>query len=450
MNAENFYFIPKIVITGRSKHRNLKAQGAYSWIDLDADVRFITCRFMKKGILYAAKFESVTGGYKPTTQSDAAEQFRKTVLDAVNELDNEPVGGFRILAWGANPYGYPDSHPSADSVILHDPRGFSTAVTKNQFFKTLRFSEGVGAGCVLAGEYIYGWDSGTKELALIPVGCEEYSEWTRLTEESLNRKIPCLSKKDLAVGGVYRHKNPLLGDWMYMGISDTYSAKCHLNAFDSGEYDIETSVVEDKDDWMYSSYGMMWGTSKSRMVFRRVSKRQIGDRPYMAKISINGIFEQTPVLDGIYPAGLYEKIRDEMGSSLAFQRLDLKRGVQGYEPLPESDFALCLNRGFEKKNEFDGFSCTAFPAKDMFDCVFRTQSGRWVKIGLSGRESRIKDIESGYLSIENRISDKYVYDHVKPAYPVLFYENGQKVPPAVSTIFIPDEIRKAAQAIWLW
>lgn len=234
-----------------------------------------------------------------------------------------------------------------------------------------------------------------------------------------------------------------------MGVVDTYSYGCHLAALGAGAYDVEAFKKKEADAWRYSGYSQRWGTSTGRMVFRCLSRRDGDTQPYVARSSIDGLFEPEPdeSTSGLAAA-------EEMKRNPAFRRIDLEKAKSAERrPLPFEAFDKLTHIGRQRRS--DGFENGMFPFRYAENRIFMDANGRWVKIAnvsyrSDGRTSLdLFDVASkGKLRHGMTASPRDVYDTIRPTYPVLFYDNGEPVQPEFAAALVPAEVIDRSGGLW--
>lgn len=463
---EHGLFIPDSVTVG--KFSPLPGELAAKTVrrDLSGRFGFVTCRFKYDQWVSPSVFERLTG-YKPSNQRDRAAQLTKTVTDAVTEFPNDPVSGFRIVAWGKNPYRYSVSaYDYTGDIVVEDPRGFMMAFGPDSLFSVFaRNGMNVEDG-VIAGEFAYGWDYVTKTVTLVSPSEPGYAGW-KLTSDGFREKAkPCfsISKKDLVPGRVYRAKKVLDGDWMYMGVRDTYSEKCHLAAFDAGGvYDVGKSV-EDEKGQLLQRWRVNWPTTTGRMVFYSMKPRA---QQYVVRSDVSGIFDSVvePGTDGRYssPDGsayrmysgdrrpvTFEAVEADMASNPGFNRIVFAPSPAVAE-LPLDAFAA---------HTLGAAADTPFPFKEYPRPPLLCRGSVWRKFTPFGYDAARKDWRVYDLSSppprsycfgrrpgvdEIKASGaRDVYVAYRPSYPLYRLENGADLAARFAVAFVPKAVRDRA------
>jgi hypothetical protein len=434
---------------------------------------FPTCRYMDKGWLKTSTFKRLTKGYMPTQMKDPELQLKKTLYNKVLTLNNDPVEGFYITGLTGNIYGYltHDYKYSYGDVIITDPRGFQVGIAVKDFIKILA-SSNISNG-KLVGKYFYVWSTDEQHyFTLIKEGTAEFENaiGCRKNFESLERpKDKSVKKKELIIGCAYTAKKVLTGDWIYAGIYPTYSGKCHIAAFDNNKYDIP-AAIENEKKWSSTGYYTQFKTSINKMIFfpDKVDYKY----PWVARSDISGIFKNKTKLPSYFNlidlssknvSPTLESINNAISVSPAFQRIDFKRFKyeNKWEPL---DFEV-FNYIFSLNNNI---KITQFPFDKSYNLIIKsnnthsTYNNCWIKLGIDRGWSAKNDITEWFvwnlseikrLKINNyslnlfSYKNKYTLSHndmyqlIKPLVPIMYFENGYKVPQQIALKFVPKEIR---------
>ena len=469
MNIPNhLYYLPAAITVGLFGSKSGDKSG------------FVTCKYMDKGWLKAATFERLTGGYGPSQSKDPEIQLKKIVHNKVMSFLNDPVEGFRVTGRTFNIYGYKtgEYNRSAGDIIVFDPRGFEIGIPPKDFAEIIAGADMTNG--VISGKYAYAWSTdGSHCMTLLKEGTSKFrdADACRIEFEERKRpKIECVKKGDLVIGHAYSAMKILTGDWIYAGIHDTYSDKCHVAAFDSGKYDI-TAAFEKEKGWAPSGYYAKLKTSTGRMVFFPTKFDK--NRPWVTRADISGVFKKEIQLPSTFhffdsqskgvPATV-ESIEKAIATSPVFQRIDFARfrTEKEWEPLDFEVFSCMIEQG-ERPAKF-----MAFPFDRYYYAIFKASAnspgygylgkyqGCWLRISSdsfmrshgSAGNWRVVNLT---LSMSSRSMalyysrpdpDRYkcttheqLYSLVSPIVPKLYFENGNKVPQHIAALFIPSDIR---------
>ena len=159
---------------------------------------FPSCRWIKAGKwTELGFFTSNTGGYKPHSQRDAEKQLKKDLGLKVEEIDNEPIGGFRLVEMN---HGY---RSGTNYAVVRDPRGFCLRLDERFVERVvLKWKLGISGGGEIEGKWFYAWQNerfvGIKpESALAEVTVDD----SKLEDQS--KELKSFQVKDLVAGKVY-------------------------------------------------------------------------------------------------------------------------------------------------------------------------------------------------------------------------------------------------------
>lgn len=468
MKAGEPYFIPKSFSVGIfTPGKSVWLGQQFPGVATSAQHGFVTCRFKYDQWVSSDIFERLTK-YRPSTQRDSAAQLRKYAAGVVSEFDNAPTAGFRLVSWGGNPCGYSMTrYDFSGDVVLLDPRGFLVALQLDRFFETLSMCGGSVSEYVLPGEFVYGWSHQDKSLALVPTAYQRYEEWKAASDACMGRssgRRVGVPKRDMSPGKVYRGEGVLKGDWMYVGVYDTYSAACHMDAYDNGgvynvgaAMDKESGMLREK--WRH----VVWPTTKGKMVFysMRPDKQQ-----YAVRSDVSGVFQREipPREDGTYaddsgevymmysdpsrPATL-ANVLDDVASSPAFNKIRFT-AKPVLAPMPFEAFSRALsnqpsrfptdvhgNRSFiftsagrYVKVQWSNWYANSLPVIKVFDIGSASSAPSW-----TGR-LRVYSVSYGSVAA--------AYGRLSPEYPEYTFENGRPVRPEHAVAFAPQDVRKKA------
>ena len=438
---------------------------------------FVTCKYMDKGWLKSSTFSRLTGGYSPSQSKDPEKQLKKALYNKVTSFPNEPAEGFRVTGQTFDIYSYKTGEykKSAGDFIIADPRGFEIGIKARNFARIISSCD-MSNGSLL-GKYAYAWTvENGHEMTLLKEGTPDFEDAALCLDEFEKREKPkdvSVKKNELVVGHAYSATKVLEGDWIYAGIHDTYSDACHMDAFDSGKYDIERSVEKEKD-WPSSGYYAKFKTSSGRMVFFPAKLDR--NRPWIARSDISGVFGRETILpDAFHFADSPESgdpptvdsIKDAVSVCPAFQKIDFSRfALENRWETLSLDVVEDIFGSFRKFTSFPFDKCYYALVKAGDRCASSDYAGCWVKISIdkyssSNEDWRVVNITrlEGSLAAanarsllwpirENAHRDMYrnmslpsVYNLVNPVVPVMYFENGKRVPQHIAMAFVPANIR---------
>ena len=435
------YFIPNTVVVGKQS-------------DTPA---FVTCRFKYESWLSPSVFERLTG-FKPTNQRDREAQLRKAVTDAVTEVENIPTEGFRLVSWRQNPYGFVGSkYKYIDYAVLADPRGFSFALPGRTFVSMLIGSGGNMSDCVLKGKFVYAWNQ-AKSLTLISENNPNYIKWKTASDAMSDKKnmpsVPAVSKRELVPGKVYRAAKILSGDWMYVGVFDTYSPACHQWAYDhGGKYDID-KFISDESGMLREKWRTVWPTAKRKMIFYSMTPQM---QQYVMRSDITGVFSHEvdypdcTMYNSSLPA-TFENVLDDVSRNPGFQKIVFGE-KQNFVRMPFDVFNFWFSSRYETFNKG-----LYFPFYNkIWRSIVTTEQGHVIKLipYTHSQKWTIYDItkmaadplcRSSLCKTQMIGPCIQVYDAVRPMCESMLFENGKAVDPAFSASFCPKDAADLANS----
>lgn len=469
MNGD-MYFIPDSVTVGKFMLPDHNFATNSMVTSSVAECGFVTCRFKYDAWVSSSVFERLTK-FKPSNQRDREAQLRKAVTDTVSELENSPTAGFKILGWHKNPYVLNSrEYDGSGDVLMLDPRGFTFALKQDRFFETLRLSGCNMTDGVITGKFVYGWDSSDKTMTLVPVSHVDFAEWKRSSDayREKRRTGPSVRAKDLVPGKVYRAAKTLDGDWMYVGVANTYSKDCHMAAFyNGGTYDVDR-FVESEAGKLREKYGVKWPTTRGKMVFRSMKERE---QQYVVRSDVSGIFSGEVIPDGGKYADAagnayamrsgepvtFDAVKAEMRKCPAFNRIKFVRNPV-FSKLPQDVFedefggkrGWCFETGFDPHvfvRSRDGEYVKASPTYS-----YSPKGSMYKIVNLSRRVSNsCSGMRKPFIWMPLSAGETYadmsvaqLYSAIGPSYPTYMLETGECLPAEYAIRFVPKNIRDAA------
>ena len=359
-----------------------------------------------------------------------------------------------------------------------DPRGFEIGIPPKDFAEIIADADVTNG--VIAGKYAYAWSADSSHcMTLLKEGTSKFKDANACRAEFEGRERPtieCVKKGDLVVGRAYSAMKILTGDWIYAGIRDTYSDECHIAAFDSGKYDVN-AALENEKDWSSSGYYAKLKTSTGRMAFFPVKFDK--KRPWVSRADISGVFKnEVPPPSAFHffdspiagvPATV-KSIEDAVASSPVFQRIDFARfkAENEWEPLDTEVFDYMFEKD-EKSTRFTTFPFDKYyyaifkAADDAPGCGFSGKySGCWMRVSLGcysfnrklSNDWRVVNLS---LALTNgtgqawhqkippdeykHVTNDMLYSLIRPIAPKLYFENGNEVPQHIAILFVPRNIR---------
>lgn len=200
---------------------------------LDFDQVMLTCRRPDGQWLYATRFEGYTG-FKPTRQQDSTKELMKSVVNAVREMDNSRVEGLRLLPVGPQV----DPYTRMSTLAVADPRGFFVMVPTPHVIRLLAECGGNIDDWTLPGEYIYLNDMNLKQLVPVLADGEIAKSALAWTDADQQRRS-LVRSNDIKPGCVYTANSAFPpGRYMFIGRFDTFNARSHITAWQTGRYPV--------------------------------------------------------------------------------------------------------------------------------------------------------------------------------------------------------------------
>ncbi len=200
-----------------------------------------TCYYYLEKWLNLDKFETLTG-YRPSTQADKFVELSKTVYGKVDEIDNVPTDGFRIVAGG-----------NIGLLVVEDPRGFMVKVEDllpYWIYQGIDVKDGV-----LQGKFVYAWERNRIFPHLLPVNGNEYREETDFEEEIAKQKKvtkeSSLKLDDLVPGKIYCAYKITRGDisigenCLYMGQQECFNRLNMYKLIESAVFNCYNYIIEE-------------------------------------------------------------------------------------------------------------------------------------------------------------------------------------------------------------
>lgn len=157
-----------------------------------------SCKWLKDGKwTEISTFNRLTQGVKPHTQRDAETQLKKDIGISIDEISNEPISGFEVVAVN---HGY---RSGESYVAVKDPRGFCVALDPRWLERAvLKYHCSVSESGEVSGKWFYCWDhekfAGIKhESELSTVDADDNILEAEMT------KLRSFTVDDLKVGKIY-------------------------------------------------------------------------------------------------------------------------------------------------------------------------------------------------------------------------------------------------------
>ena len=330
----NVSFIPEKIVLGKYSY---PSEEDYQSSITSTIAAFPSCRLSSGKWSQTSIFERLCD-FKPNVQRDSEKELMKAIKNAVDEFDNTPQKGFKLIAWNENIYRFSgNDFTHTERIVLEDPRGFCIGIPIQEFFEILMSGDGNLKDGVLDAECVYAWDEWS--FHIFPTSHKKYKKILAASRKVVQKEKDPTSyvrKSELQVGHVYQTSDKwrfASGEYMYLGIHDTFSPRAHRDAFENGHYDIEKMCKEESRGF----YATDVSTSVGRMVFYRVgaksckpdSRYNDHETVFVSRGDISKCFvKEVPLRsakmynDSSKPVTL-ENVQAAMKTCLLFNKLDL-------------------------------------------------------------------------------------------------------------------------------
>lgn len=428
-------------------------------------------------------------GFKPHKQLDSVKELTKTIKNCVIEYDNVPVSSLKVISWNEDVYSMDNTNNHYDcthNVLLEDPRGFVIGISNDDFFELLKYSGWNLKDGILNVEVVYASVFYNSGLILLPTTHNKYQEIADKSKKLFEKeksKDTYITKSQLKVGHVYmssEHAPFKKGEYMYLGIHNTYSLRCHVEAVRTGKYHLDKYLNNEKrnqDIWQQ--------TTKGRMIFYKINSSEKKwnahhsalynpEEIYVARPNISKCFTHEVELDKyakMYNDSskkvTYENVLADMQKSIIFNKIKLLNYTPEinniyctYRPISYDAFELLLahndlaNRKHTNKNYIPHYypkPCNPFslPFKTTLSHADLTYIG--IKVLDDNHNSLIDDGELEYFTcnarykynnyyrnnIKFKATFSEIYNKLKPEIPDITLKNGYKISDELASIFIP-------------
>ena len=284
-------------------------------------------------------FEKICG-FKPWTQRNEEKEITKALNQAVDEIENAPTTGFKIVDLCKNSYSkFTNIFDSCACATLRDPRGWLVTVKLNELQHILEAADfNVVDGEISGIKLMYAWDKWNMCFTL-EVADERSLEIQRATSSLFTYKnsIKYTKPSKFEVGKVYSSSNSKVAGhkFMYMGVHDVYSSYLHADAILSKKYDIDR-FLNDKNDITSRDVHVFYCIDFNKDSICHYYGNNIGasafeSSPYLLVKNLSKLFEDVSdsiegdftMYNDIAPV-TYDAIADDMSKSALFNLIDLK------------------------------------------------------------------------------------------------------------------------------
>ena len=410
-------------------------------------------------------FELHNGGYKPYVQQDKEKEIMKAVTQKVQEVDNVPTEGFRLISLHGM-YNHTNLYRDISLVKLQDPRGWSVCIDINDFQSLLTKNGFNLKDCVLVGlKLMYSWRrvNANSNAPFSLVIADETTEEIKVATSKYTTSIDettFIKPSQYEVGKVYSSNVSKVAGCkcMYLGIHDVYSEEVHLKAVMRKDYSDLPEFEKDRADITgkkHVFYCLSYEPSKTKYGLLGNSPEK---SPYYVINSLSKLFEKVEDLDctkyKMYndeskPVTL-ANVKADMEVSAMFNKLDLSDMANMHKSYIDYKLFEDIFGFFNRVND-NTLDAKTFPfhASYIRGCMFlyseccnlpftvntyriteHTGQYRIIRAMADNylyRNSIIKEYTFNYD--EASVVFKKMYNDYAPKMVQYFFENGKQVPP---------------------
>ena len=418
-------------------------------------------------------------GYKPHTQKDARKEINKVLTQQVQEIENVPTSGFKLVNVHNHIY-HTDHFRDIEIAVLQDPRGWNVGI-QTTVLQTLLESNGFNMenGELVGVELMYCWPKHGDVPFSVTLANDKAKKLQKATADfvGMRETFAALKPSEIEVGKVYSSKTSKLSGhlYMYLGKYDVFSAEAHHRAVMAGNYNCLKKLLEQRNDITGKDKHVLFclDAYKEDSYFLRANHP--GYSPYYITGNLSKLFDKcedvdltkyTMYNDDSKPC-TFENIKDDMSKCALFNMIDFSKthvAAADYQTL-EDVFAYLHGYDFP-----DG-ALKAFPFGDYGDGIFLIAgNGNYIDSGTtwSGQKySSLKnfrdftissyDNDDGYFEVkkphmvheyscydstcvykkythgkgktEKRKAFKQMFEDIKPMWKQYVFCNGNEVPP---------------------
>lgn len=421
-------------------------------------------------------------GFKPFRQRDAYKEIDKDLTQRVQEIDNVPISGFKLVKLNACTYLKTDMFKDIPCAVLKDPRGWDVQVTIDNFMTLLR-KNGMSLenGFLNHVEVMYKWPVHSEEVPFILcIADDEAEKLKSATTKLLHSKdnVEWIKPSQFEVGKIYSSTNSKMGNgskydsmYMYLGVHTIYSDDCHFRAVMTRNYADLENYVKDRTDITNPERHVFYCLNPKHPVIplsHGIFHNYPSSAPYYVTATVSKLFDKVEDVDpakfklyndNTKPATL-DNIKEDMQRSAYFNRIDFAKS----NSLVSLDYQIVEDLyGYLHGYDISISTCMAtFPFYPYPDGIFLNRTGwctyRNFTIEQVGpindnpgcyfvMEARMADEWNGYSNdhiykkfnyeasnderVENenkRKALKQLFDEVKPTVTQYVFCNGNKVP----------------------
>ena len=341
-------------------------------------------------------------GYKPHTQKDARKEINKVLTQQVQEIENVPTSGFKLVSVHNHIY-CTDHFKDVEIAVLQDPRGWNVGI-QTTVLQTLLESNGfnIENGELVGVELMYCWPRRDVPFS-VTLANDHAKKLQKATANfvGMRETFTALKPSEIEVGKVYSSKTSKLSGhlYMYLGKHDVFSEETHSRAVMAGNYNCLEEMIKQRNDI----------TGKDRHVFFCLDSRKEdsyflrdnypGYSPYYITGNLSKLFDKcedvdltkyTMYNDDSKPC-TFENIKDDMSKCALFNMVDFSKThvtAADYQAL-EDVFAYLHDYDFPEG------ALKAFPFGDYYDGIFLIAgNGNYVDSGTTWFGAKYSNIKS--------------------------------------------------------
>lgn len=159
---------------------------------------FPSCQWLKQSKwTEVSAFSRHCKGVKPHRQLDANIQMKKDLGMSIEEIDNVPTSGFRIVDFAT-------CHDGTKIVYVFDPRGFHLVLGFDWFrHMLLEHHCSISANGEISGKWVYIWSDGYFKHLVLESQIDEVVDMDDRKIDAVEKNVVKFKTKDLKVGTVY-------------------------------------------------------------------------------------------------------------------------------------------------------------------------------------------------------------------------------------------------------
>lgn len=362
-------------------------------------------------------------GYKPHTQKDASKEIDKVLTQQVQEIENVPTSGFKLVNVHKHIY-HTDHFKDVEIAVLQDPRGWNVGI-QTAVLQTLLESNGFNIvnGELVDVELMYCWPKYDVPFS-VTIANDKAKKLQAATAKyvGMRETFAALKPSELEVGKVYSSKTSKLSGnlYMYLGKHDIFSTEAHLRAVMAENYDCLENLLEKRDDITGKDKHVFYCLDSIKKDCYALRNNCPGYSPYYITKNISKLFDKCEVVDltkyamhndNIKPC-TFENIKDDMSRNALFNMLDFSKTHTSKADYQALEDVFAYLHGYDY---YDG-SAKAFPFGDYGDGIFLIAgNGNYVDSGTTWFGQKYSNVKNfRYFTISSYDNDDSYYEVKKP------------------------------------